>query len=133
MRRTTSTVERHVGGFATSIALLVLAGQVATSAHLALVRHDVCATHGELIHPGSSAHVEPAVATSESSGALTTAPRAETAHDDDHCSVVANRRAETAPPRGLVSLGDPGEPPTIHLGAVGAETVSPGVALFTGM
>jgi hypothetical protein len=77
------------------LAVLALAGQLASFAHLALVRHVTCAEHGELIEVGSAAtsaaatprDVPPAVSAAASAGA---------AHDHEHCLISPMRRDRIA-------------------------------------
>ena len=79
------------------LATILLAGQVATAAHLALVRHAACPADGELIHAGVGAHAHPAgPASIPRHPAVEAARPEEVAHDHGHCLVATNRRRADA-------------------------------------
>lgn len=69
--------------------LLVLFGssQALPGLHHALVRHTVCAEHGELTHARHDSH--PAQAEVEADSAAITAPDEEGGHGHGHCSFAA--------------------------------------------
>lgn len=91
------------------VASLVLAGQLGVSAHLALVRHTVCAVHGALVHAESTDVVHAAhgaTTTPEPQPQVTARPEGIGHHDDEHCGIVASRRELAAPPARPTALGD---------------------------
>ena len=81
-------------------ALCCLGGQFAAVAHFAVVRHGICATHGEAIHVDAAAH---GAASSAKTAALAAdapcqAGEGEPDHEHDHCLVAARLREAVAAP-----------------------------------
>ncbi len=90
------------------IALLCAAGQLASSTHLVLVRHEACPEHGDLLH-GEATHVGHGsqVAVAESTAVVSSAARsAAEQHEHEHCSVLCERRALAVLPASSVDLID---------------------------
>jgi hypothetical protein len=71
--------------------LLVLA-QLTTALHFALISHEVCAAHGELVHRSSVTRRLPARAHEQGSSVTTGAADAE----HDHCPLLSRRLERTA-------------------------------------
>jgi hypothetical protein len=76
-----------------------MAGQFASVAHLAVVRHAVCLEHGELVHEDARSRVASASARGGRDGRATDARASlqasepsNVAHGHDHCGVAAHRR-----------------------------------------
>lgn len=95
------------------VASLVLAGQLGVSAHLALVPHTVCAVHGELVHgelvhaaSALEGHLAPKASLAPQTQPQVTARPAHSGHSDEHCSVLAHRREQAAPPARLEPFGE---------------------------
>jgi hypothetical protein len=81
------------------VALLCVAGQLATSTHLVLVRHEACPEHGELLH-GEAAHAGHGSQAADTANTAAVSNAAQTAaepHDHEHCSVPCERRALAVP------------------------------------
>lgn len=97
------------------VASLVLAGQLGVSAHLALVPHTVCAVHGELVHAASAleGHLAPTASLAPQTQPQVTARPAHSGHSDEHCSVLAHRREQAAPPARLEPFGEAFAPAAI--------------------
>jgi hypothetical protein len=76
------------------LSVLLVGSHVLTAVHTALVPHEVCSEHGELVHADHHGELkEPAPAADPGSPAAS--PRAASEHSHDHCSVVS-RPAEEA-------------------------------------
>jgi hypothetical protein len=113
--RSPIVARREGGGRVTSWLALVLvcasvAGQLASFAHLALVRHSVCAEHGELIHSDDAGQDHAAAGAAVASGvpgraAFSIAHGADAAHTHEHCLLVTGRR-EHAVHRAAVTFED---------------------------
>ena len=85
------TVSRRFAALATGV--LLLAGQLSSLAHFALVQHARCAEHGELVHArAEGAPVAAAPTATRGTSALTPAA-AEEAHGHDHCVLGVARRS----------------------------------------
>jgi hypothetical protein len=93
------------------LAVIALVGQLASFAHLVLVRHVTCAEHGELVELGrdrpmvatvSRRHVPMAVADASSAGG----------HGHDHCLIAPMRRDRLA-------IGTPASLDSTHIEAYG--------------
>ena len=96
-----------------SLALLCLACQATTFAHLLLVTHAACAEHGELIDARSDASVVTVPATPIADAALLATAGAPQSHTHDHCAVVATRRddvRENQPAVLLINRAGPDQP-----------------------
>jgi hypothetical protein len=115
-------------GFAAALAIFALAGQVASFAHLVLVRHVTCAEHGEMIEVG---HGHAAVATAPHRRAVTAVSEAAgaEAHGHEHCLLTPMRRDRLA-------AGAPVAFDSVHIdaygtiGVVGTDEVAPPIALI---
>lgn len=83
---------------AAAFASLLLAAQLASAAHLLVVRHAVCSLDGELIHPDERAgHAHAAPRALERPGIDSSGPQ-EAAHGHDHCVLASRRRDPAAVP-----------------------------------
>jgi hypothetical protein len=86
--------------FAGIVALVCLAAQFSSFAHLLLVRHSVCREHGELIHdePGDPSGSPRAAlaAPSQKGPALEAAALGKGAHEHEHCAALSERRSRVA-------------------------------------
>jgi hypothetical protein len=118
---------RALRHFAGALATLALVGQLASFAHLVLVRHVTCAEHGELIEVGREHAV--AVVTPHAAGAgIASAATGET-HGHDHCLLAPMRRDR-------VALGAPNALDCEHVDAYGtigrvvARQVPPPIAVI---
>ena len=86
-----------------AVAWVVVVAELATTLHFALISHEVCAVHGELVHR-AAAGIEHAAHHATGTAALPGGGEA----DDDHCpllarphdqlAVVASSRIEVVPP-----------------------------------
>jgi hypothetical protein len=78
---------------ASAAALVLVAAQFGSYAHLLVTRHQLCAEHGELVesHDGPPA---PAVVSVEAAGGSRLAPSSRTAtgHQHEHCAMAPHRR-----------------------------------------
>jgi len=88
------------------IALLCVAGQLVSSTHLVLVRHEACPEHGDLLHgdathSGHGGQAADAASTAAVSSAMQTAAEP---HEHEHCSVPCERRALAVLPASSVGL-----------------------------
>ena len=72
------------------MAAVVVVGQLASIAHLVLVRHVTCAEHGELIELGHD-RVTNAMSASRRTTTVANSSSAET-HGHEHCLVASTRR-----------------------------------------
>lgn len=92
-----------LGLVAVLAAWVVVLAQLASTLHFALISHEVCAQHGELLHRAvglvpQTTHRDPGAA------ALPAAPDAEHDHcpllgrRHDHATLIASPRVELAPP-----------------------------------
>jgi hypothetical protein len=79
------------------LALALLSAQLGAAAHFAVVRHEVCAEHGELVHPDGGVHA--AAPRGASAFPALTASEARGGHGHDHCVVVGTRRQALAASR----------------------------------
>jgi hypothetical protein len=82
-----------------ALAALCLLAQLASFAHLGLVRHVTCPEHGELVHadadaPAGSVWQERSQSALPSYGAV---PTETSAHGHDHCLCTTVRRERWAP------------------------------------
>ena len=77
---------------ACALSVLVLAGQLGSLAHSMLVRHVVCAEHGDLVHDDGSESLAAAVG---DLAAVQSSPAIDT-HAHDHCLLTLLRREQTA-------------------------------------
>ena len=86
------TLSRHRVArlFAATLATLALASQLASFAHVVLLRHVTCTEHGELIEVGREQAIV-ATPTRETTQAVSASSSAG-AHGHDHCLIVATRR-----------------------------------------
>ncbi|HEX7479122.1 MAG TPA: hypothetical protein VF331_15055 [Polyangiales bacterium] len=113
--RSQNVARREASGGVMSWLALVLvcgsvAGQLASFAHLALVRHSVCAEHGELIHSDEGGEDHVGAARTLGSGVsrqavLGVARGAEAAHAHEHCLVITGRRDRTVHRAALTLVG----------------------------
>lgn len=92
-----------VGVVAVLATWVVVLAQLASTLHFALISHEICAQHGELLHRAAGLGVHPAHQSS-GSAALPAAPEADHDHcpllgrRHDHMAVLASPRLELAPP-----------------------------------
>src|SRR5690242_18775471 len=97
-----------------ALAVALVAAQGASLAHLALVRHEICPEHGELIHDAAphAVAVHPGDPRRPSAFGL---EEGAAAFSDDHCTVVGHRRESALPSSSDLIL--PGEvaPATVCL------------------
>lgn len=78
------------------LALALLSAQLGAAAHFAVARHEVCADHGELIHPGEGAEPDHASAPApRADGPALTEASDHVGHGQghDHCGLASHRRA----------------------------------------
>jgi hypothetical protein len=87
-----------------ALTLCAMAGQFASVAHLAVVRHAVCLEHGELVHEDDRSRVAGASArggrdgrandsrANDAHASLQASEPSNAAHGHDHCGVAAHRR-----------------------------------------
>ena len=114
-------------GFAAALAVVALAGQLSSFAHLVLVRHVTCAEHGDLIEVGR----ERAITTTVSRQAVTAvgAASAEETHGHEHCLIAPMRRDRLA-------LGSGAVHDSAHIDAYGtigvarAQAIAPAIAVI---
>jgi len=91
-------------------ALCSLAGQLGAVAHFAVVRHGVCATHGEAVHVARGLHGRAAHPHDHAANASSQASEGEPDHEHDHCLVAARlREAAIAPQPRLEPPGQAAE------------------------
>ncbi|MGZ6235496.1 MAG: hypothetical protein ACXVGO_14805 [Mycobacterium sp.] len=115
-------------GFAAALAVVALAGQLSSFAHLVLVRHVTCAEHGDMIEVG---HERALVATAARRHAPATvvgnASEADS-HGHEHCLIAPMRRDRLA-------VGTPISFDSAHIdaygtiGRVGADEIAPPIAI----
>jgi hypothetical protein len=74
-----------------AVAIASVAGQVAGIAHQALVRHERCAVHGDLVHPGEGGH-EYRIARHGANDELGPQPVETHSGAHEHCLVPAHLR-----------------------------------------
>ena len=75
------------------IASLVFAAQLASAAHLVLVRHEVCPLDGELVHSDEAgAHHGSVHARNDRVPAFTLARESASHHGHEHCVLASQRR-----------------------------------------
>lgn len=118
-----------------SWAVLCLATQLSSMAHLALVEHVRCTQHGEWIHAGDEhvrGHVEHSTSESDASAIAPVADAHADDHQHDHCLASSERRklamllpqlAELQPPR--PALPTTAAPRATHLVAQAVHTLAP--------
>jgi hypothetical protein len=82
-------------GVAALLAVVALAGQVSSFAHLVLVRHVTCAEHGELVELGRE-HATASAAPTRQASATVAAAAAESGHGHEHCLIAPMRRDRLA-------------------------------------
>jgi len=110
---------------------LLLAAQLLTLGHLAIVQHTICAEHGEVIHSGSphEARALPAPDEGAASGPALGGEAPPVEHAHDHCLARANARERFAllPALDLMpgSLVATATPP-----ALSAVSVAPAIAVL---
>jgi hypothetical protein len=78
-----------------SLAVLCLATQLSSVAHLVLVEHVRCTEHGAWIHAGDEharAHVEHSASASDAPAVVPDAGAAAEDHEHDHCLASTERR-----------------------------------------
>lgn len=90
------TRHRSTRGLAALLAVVALAGQLASFAHLVLVRHVTCAEHGEMIEIGSAATSVAVTTPREAAPAMRAATSPAAAHDHEHCLISPMRRDRLA-------------------------------------
>ena len=80
---------------AVAAAVLCLLAQVFATVHLVVVRHEVCADHGEVVHAGGDHGDAPAGAAGTGDATIQARAAADAGHgdDDDHCRLLTERRA----------------------------------------
>lgn len=89
-----------------------MAGQFASVAHLAVVRHAVCLEHGELVHEddrsrvvGASGRAGQGGRATDARASLQASEPSSAGHGHDHCGIAAQRRESAllrAPALGVV-------------------------------
>jgi hypothetical protein len=110
------------------LAVVALAGQLSSFAHLVLVRHVTCAEHGEMVEVGNEQDLVATTANEEAPAAVAATSPAD-AHGHDHCLIVPMRREHAA-------LGTAGSFDSAHLDAYGTighggdSLISPPIALI---
>ena len=117
---------RATRGLAAVLAVVALAGQVSSFAHLVLVRHVTCAEHGDMIEVG---HERTIVTTSSHRQALTAVRAASPAetHGHEHCLIARMRRDR-------LTADTPASLDSAHIdaygtiGVVGDDEVAPSIA-----
>jgi hypothetical protein len=117
---------RSTRGFAALLAVVALAGQLASFAHLVVVRHVTCAEHGEMIEVGSAA-TSAAVTPHETPPAMRAAASPSAAHAHEHCLISPMRRDRIAAT--ALTSADPARVDTSATTAVaGDRAVAPPIA-----
>lgn len=108
---------------------LLVAAQLLTFAHGALVTHRICQEHGEAVH--TAVHgVEPSVSAKSAPGlALEAQPIDAAGHDHEHCLAMAHGRAKPVMP--LPAWGGLIDQPAITEWSDPAPSLFPGVALLS--
>ena len=94
-------------GLWASWAVLCLATQLSSVAHLALVEHVRCSEHGEWIHAGDEhapRHVEHSTSESDASAIAPVADAHADDHEHDHCLASSERRKLAMLLPGLAAL-----------------------------
>jgi hypothetical protein len=95
---------------AASAALLLVAGQLGTFAHLVTVRHELCAEHGELVdvHDGPAAGWRGPVADAANNNGsrFAASSRAAAGHQHEHCAIAPHRRDSSAGARLEHAIGE---------------------------
>lgn len=86
-----------------------VAGQLASVAHAALVRHAVCADHGEAVHVSSAEAAEVPAHRDDTDAVSGSEPAP--ADDHEHCSVACERRALARPGSRASIAGHGGDAP----------------------
>jgi hypothetical protein len=89
-RRYAATLQALVAYVSCAAAWAVVLAQLTAALHFALISHEVCAAHGELVHGSSRAHHRPARA--HETAATTGGADAE----HDHCPLLSRRLERTA-------------------------------------
>jgi hypothetical protein len=121
---------RATRGFAALMAVIALAGQLSSFAHLVLVRHVRCAEHGEMIEVG---HARTHLATRSRRHIPATTvgdAAADESHGHEHCLIAPMRRDRLAG-------GSPASLDSAHLDAYGTigpvedDDLSPPLAVLT--
>ncbi|HEX3867107.1 MAG TPA: hypothetical protein VHV78_10150 [Gemmatimonadaceae bacterium] len=82
-------------GFAAILAVVALAGQLASFAHLVLVRHVTCAEHGELVEIGRDQSTVAVRSQRPAASTVGDASQTET-HGHEHCLLAPMRRDRLA-------------------------------------
>jgi hypothetical protein len=70
------------------VLVLFVAGSVASTLHMALVRHEVCAEHGEVVHASGATLAPVDTDCGEHAPVLTSAPRDESGDAHEHCPIA---------------------------------------------
>ena len=99
--------------FPTALALVLVAGQGATLAHLAIVRHAYCAEHGELVDVGAESSAPTPASPEDATDHVLPGPASGSdGHEHEHCAVVGHRREAVLADRvgPAVTLHAPVEP-----------------------
>lgn len=117
----------RIHGWAAGILALVLCGaELGSAGHAALVRHAICAEHGEAVHAGAPENERASVVAS-SDAVVPVEPAVVFVDDHEHCKITAGASRIVSPDRGLPGLVSP------DLDAKPAADripVAPAVALF---
>ncbi len=115
-------------GFAAALAVVALAGQLSSFAHLVLVRHVTCAEHGDMIEVGRERVIAAAATERAAEDSVAAASPAES-HGHEHCLVAPMRRDRLASRAGAVLDSS-------HIDAYGtigvarSETIAPAIAVL---
>jgi hypothetical protein len=78
----------------TAVTWLVVVSHLTTALHFALISHEVCAAHGELVHGSSPVHARPGSRASTGENAAVLPGAEEEGHE--HCPVLSRRHEHTA-------------------------------------
>jgi hypothetical protein len=116
---------RTLRAVSAALVVVALAAQLASFAHLVLVRHVTCAEHGEMIEVG---HDDEAAATTTRTDVTGLAASSLDSHGHDHCLLVPMRRDRAG--IGLTRSFD-----SVHVDAYGTigvrhESISPAIAVL---
>ncbi|MDB4966915.1 MAG: hypothetical protein JWN44_2604 [Myxococcales bacterium] len=86
---------RATRGIAALLAVVAVAGQISSFAHLVLVRHVTCAEHGDLVEVGHERTLVAASSRRQAPTAIATATLDEI-HRHEHCLIAPMRRDRLA-------------------------------------
>ncbi|MBX7101014.1 MAG: hypothetical protein K1X89_25080 [Myxococcaceae bacterium] len=99
-------VSRRFAALMTGV--LLVAGQLSSLAHFALVRHARCAEHGELVHAQGEGALTSAAPRASPGPAVQARALAEESHGHDHCVLgIARRSGALIPVQPALTLTAP--------------------------